>query len=129
MPRFCLFLFVFTLPALAQDRAAINGTVTDPSGAFVAGASVELKSMSTGLHRAAVTDERGLYEITTLPVGSYAITIAKPGFKPVTVNEVDLRYAETRTLDEQLEVGGTADRIEGTEKSLSSATAEKWRGR
>jgi hypothetical protein len=102
----------------AQDRAAINGTVTDPAAALVAGATVELTSTSTGLHRTVLTGERGLYEITTLPVGSYTVRFAKTGFRPVTVDHIDLQYGETRTVDAELKVGETTESIQVT------ATAE-----
>ena len=48
-----LVLGLFSITAFAQDRAAISGTVTDPSGSLVVAAAVELKSDATGLHRAA----------------------------------------------------------------------------
>jgi len=84
----------------------------------VATAAVELKSDATGLRRAATTDERGLYQISALPVGTYTITITKPGFKPATVDRIDLRYGETRTIDARLEVGTNSETVEVT------ATAE-----
>ncbi|HWZ32317.1 MAG TPA: TonB-dependent receptor [Bryobacteraceae bacterium] len=110
--------FLFSVSLFAQDRAAINGTVTDPSGALVNGAQVELKSASTGLHRTAATNEKGLYEITPLPVGTYTVTITKAGFKPTAVNEIDVQFGETRTIDARLEVGSTSETVEVT------ATAE-----
>ena len=118
MQRLLLFLFLGSIVCLAQDRAAINGAVTDASGALVAGATVELKSAATGLQRATVTNDRGLYEITPLPVGNYLLTFTKPGFKATTVRDIEMLYGETRTIDARLEVGGTVDVVEVT------ATAE-----
>jgi hypothetical protein len=66
-----------SLCSYAQDRAAINGAVTDSTTALVANATIELKSANTGLHRAVLTNDGGLYEITALPVGSFTITITK----------------------------------------------------
>src|SRR5437016_1724122 len=113
-----LTLNLVLLSAFAQDRAAINGTVTDASGALVGGANVELKSAETGLRRTALTDEKGLYEITPLPVGSYVLTLSKTGFRATTVNRINLQSGETRTIDARLEVGGTTESVE------VSATAE-----
>lgn len=65
----------------AQDRATLNGTVTDSSGALVEGARVELLSAATGLHRESLTNQHGIYEFPSLPVGSYrkaACTISSP---------------------------------------------------
>src|SRR3989442_15563012 len=99
-------LSLIAFPVFAQDRAAINGTVTDASGALVSGATVELKSAETGLRRATLTDQGGRYQITPLPVGAYALIISKVGFRPTTVNHIDLQYSESRTLDARLDVGG-----------------------
>src|SRR5438132_1374764 len=107
-----LALYLIVLPLLAQDRAAIDGAVTDASGALVAGAKVELVSTETGLRRSGLTNDRGLYEITPLPVGTYALTISKTGFRATTVNHIELQAGETRTIDAKLEVGSTTESIE-----------------
>jgi hypothetical protein len=110
-----LFLFTlafFTRDLSGQDRAAINGTVTDLSGAPVSGAVVEVKSALTGLHRSLSTDEKGLYEIAPLGVGTYSVSITKTGFKPTVVDQVELQYGETRTLDAKLEIGTVTETVE-----------------
>ena len=108
MRRLYLTLFLIAFPVFAQDRAAINGTVTDASGALVMGATVELKSAETGLRRATLTDQGGRYQITPLPVGTYSLTISKPGFRPTTVSHIDLQYSETRTIDARLDTSSVA---------------------
>ena len=125
LASFFLFLSVFA-PVYAQDRAAVNGTVSDPSGAAVPAAMVDLKSAATGLHRTAETNEAGLYEIALLPVGTYSITITKTGFKPATINEIDLQYSETRTIDAKLEVGATTEAVQitATAEALNRTNAE-----
>jgi outer membrane receptor protein involved in Fe transport len=129
MLRFMVWLsFSVSLPifSYAQDRAAINGAITEPATALVANATVELRSTSTGLHRVVLTNDVGLYEITALPVGSYTITIAKTGFKPLTIDQIDLRYGETRTIDTKLEIGGTAETVQvsATAEALDRTNAE-----
>ena len=118
MHRLFAFICLLAVSAYAQDRASINGAVTDPSGALVAGAAVDLRSAATGLRRAAITDQRGIYEITPLPVGRYTLNISKAGFRPTIIDRIDLRYGETRTLDASLAVGTTSETVEVT------ATAE-----
>src|SRR5215510_1686224 len=110
----------------AQDRAAIDGVVRDVSGAVVPGAGVELVSPTTGLHRATVSSQKGLYEITPLPVGSYTLTITAAGFKPTTIRDIDLEYGETRTLDAQLEVGGVSEivTVDATAEAPNRTNAE-----
>ena len=77
----CLFAAsVLTPQLLAQDSAAIAGTVTDPSGAVVAGASITGKNADTGLVRTSVTDNAGRYELFSLPVGLYEVHVKQPGF-------------------------------------------------
>ena len=112
--------------AYGQDRAAIRGTITDPSGALVSGAHVELKSPETGLHRETLTGSAGIYEFDSLPVGSYEVSIAQTGFRPVTVTGIVLRYSEIRTLDAQLTVGAVSDRVEvvAALEGLNLANAE-----
>jgi hypothetical protein len=58
-------------PLAAQDRAAVDGTVTDSSGALVGNAKIELMAPATGLRHEAMTSESGIYEITPRPVGTY----------------------------------------------------------
>ena len=99
---------------MAQDRASINGTVTDPSGALVSDAAVELRSADTGLRRQTVSNQNGIYEFSSLPVGSYTVGIAKPGFKPFTIQKVDVLFGQNRTLDARLEIGATSDAVEVT---------------
>src|SRR5258708_26928418 len=118
MRRLYLPVCLIAFPAFSQDRAAINGTVTDASGALVSTGTIELKSAETGLRRATLTDQGGRYQITPLPVGTYSLTISKAGFRPTTVSHIDLQYSETRTIDARLEVGGATETVE------VSATAE-----
>jgi hypothetical protein len=111
---------------LSQDRAAIRGTVLDPTGAVVPGASIELKSAGTGLRRVTLSDDHGLYQIGALPVGSYALAISKAGFKPVSVDQIDLPYGKTRIIDPKLEVGDTSETVQviAVTEILDRTTAE-----
>jgi hypothetical protein len=59
-----------------------------------------------------VTDEGGRYQITTLPVGSYVLSINKTGFRQTTVSHIELQYGETRTIDARMEVGVTTEAVE-----------------
>lgn len=120
-----VLLFTASL-SYGQDRAAIRGTITDPEDALVAGAQVELKSPATGMHRETLTGGTGIYEFDSLPVGSYQISVKQNGFRPVTVREITLQYAEIRTVDTQLTLGAFSDSIEvvATLEGLNRANAE-----
>src|SRR5215475_14123519 len=100
----CILAVLVGAPLFGEDRAVIHGTITDPTGAVVAGAHVELKSPGTGLTRESNTGGAGIYEFDSLPVGSYRLAIAHQGFRPVTVSEITLQYSEVRTVDAQLVV-------------------------
>ena len=86
-----LCLLAFSAQAMAQiDRATLNGTVTDGSGAVVQNVKIELDSPATGLHRETATDTKGSYQLPALPIGAYKITISKDGFKPAVFEAVEL---------------------------------------
>lgn len=86
----------------------ISGTVTDPNGAVVAGASVKLKDLGTGFTREATTNGEGHYSIQLLPAGRYSVEISGNGFQPFKA-DADINVAQTTVIDPQLSVsGGTA---------------------
>ena len=120
-----VLLAVITISLAAQDRAAVSGTVTDPSGAVVPGAQAEIKS-ATGLHRRTKTGASGIYEFPALPIGTYTITISKEGFSLFTIHDIVLSFGEVRTLDAKLKLGSTADTIEITAstEALNRTSAE-----
>src|ERR1035438_3829472 len=58
----------------------INGTVTDPSGAAISNATVQIGNTDTGFKLSTKTGESGLYRFTVLPLGTYKIAVQAPGF-------------------------------------------------
>ena len=66
-------------------RGGISGTVTDPSGAAVAGAAVKLVSPDTGLTREGITTSTGEFVFQDLPLGKYDVTVTQAGFDTVHV--------------------------------------------
>ena len=68
--------------ALAQvGNGTITGTVTDPAGAVVPGATVEAKNAETGVVFPAVSTNTGAYTIPELPIGNYVVTVKRMGFQ------------------------------------------------
>src|SRR5438105_7842187 len=94
------------------DRAGLNGTVTDTTGALVTNAHVEVVSRETGLTRTAETGPAGVYSITELPIGTYDLKISKAGFRTSDVKGVQLFVGQTRTLNAQLQVGTVSQEVE-----------------
>ncbi|HUP03027.1 MAG TPA: TonB-dependent receptor [Bryobacteraceae bacterium] len=122
-----LLLSVACLPASAQvDHAALSGTVTDPAGAVVQGATVRTVSTETGVSRETVTGASGTYQIPGLPIGTYDVTVSKDSFKPVEIKGVELAVGQPRTIDATLTVGATADTVQVTAEleTLNRTSAE-----
>ena len=109
----CLLLPLATPSLLAQvDRAVLEGTVSDPSGAIIPGASVLSLAVETGIKEEQHTNSKGYYRFPGLAVGRYTVTVSDVGFKTHVVEDVILRVGETRTLDVKLEVGTIAEKID-----------------
>jgi hypothetical protein len=104
----CILLFLICLavnPLTAQvDRATLNGTVTDPSGALVVGAKVEAILTGTEEHREALTNNAGIYRLPGMAVGRYTIAFSHIGFQTVRYEEVELRVGQIVTLDAQMQL-------------------------
>jgi hypothetical protein len=98
---------------LAQiDRAEVEGTVTDSSGAAVSGASVKIVATDTDFSQVRPTNSNGYYRFSGLAVGRYTVTVGNTGFKTKVIDGVRLLVGQTRTLDVRLDVGGIAEQVE-----------------
>ena len=76
-----VLLLVFQLTAFAQTTGSIKGTVTDPNGALLAGASVTSKNNATGIEQTVVTKDDGVFLFTALQPGTYTVIVENRGFK------------------------------------------------
>ncbi len=110
---------------LAQVGAgSLNGTVTDPAGAVVAGATVRVTQDETGVATTAITTDAGTYTLPALPVGPYTVSVEKPGFKQTVRAGVVIATATRSALDLQLEVGQVSESVNVTaEAPLLQATS------
>jgi hypothetical protein len=111
-----LLLAVLTMTTgtvLSQiDRAVLEGTVTDPTGAAIVGASVKTVAVDTGIAQEQRTNSRGYYRFPGLAVGRYTVSITNEGFKTKVIEDVILQVGQTRTLDTRLEVGAIAEKVQ-----------------
>ncbi|PWU07916.1 MAG: hypothetical protein C5B51_08705 [Terriglobia bacterium] len=107
------FVFFFlTVGAFGQsDRGTITGTVSDPAGAVVANAGIEVKNSETGLVYQTTTTETGNYTLAQVPAGQYEMTVTAPGFKKYIRENIALSVAQVVRLDVALEVGATTESI------------------
>jgi hypothetical protein len=85
--------------------ATVVGTLTDTSGARVAGATVSLKDVATGIEHSTTTDANGEYVIPDLKAAHYSVTFTMTGFRPFIMSDVELLVAQRATLDGTLQVG------------------------
>jgi hypothetical protein len=94
------------------DRASLNGTVTDSTGAAIADATVTVESVSTGTRRESRTSALGAYQIPGVFVGVYKVSVSKSGFNTIRFDNVVLGVGQSRTLDAQLPVGVVATAVD-----------------
>src|SRR6516225_2689493 len=110
-----VFLSVF---ALAQsDRGTITGTVTDPAGAVVASAPIQARNVDTGVVYQGETSTTGNYTIPQLPVGTYEVSVAVPGFKKFVRTGLQIQATATVRVDMALEVGAATESVTITESA------------
>ena len=112
-----LALFVFTcIAVLAQvtTTTRLDGTVTDPQGALVPGAKVEVVQTATGQTFHVTTDDKGYWALPALATGLYKVTVTHEGFKSVTNENVTLDAGVPASVKTTLAVGSTTETVEVT---------------
>jgi len=110
---YLLLALIFAASAAAQSfRGSIQGQITDPTGASIAGAQVKVSSPGTGLSRTVITNDLGSYVASELPLGSYSITVAKEGFRTITLNNIPVSVGSASRADAQLTTGAIEERVE-----------------
>ncbi|WP_260736495.1 TonB-dependent receptor [Tunturiibacter lichenicola] len=96
---------------VAQQSSAIDGAVTDPSGAAIQNATVTLTNTGQGTHISAVTNTDGEYSIPGLEAGTYNLEIAAQGFQKFAATGIIVRVARKERVDAQLAIGATASEV------------------
>ncbi len=109
----CLILMlVFASPdAWAQFRNALEGNVTDASGALIPDAQIVLVNIETGISQTSKTNSVGYYRFPTLPPGKYKITASASGFKAVTRENVTVGGDQVVTVPLELSVGEITEQV------------------
>lgn len=99
---------LFTASALGQAQVAtadLSGTVTDPNGAVVAGATVTARNSATGISRTVTSNASGEYQLIGLPPGEYEISAEATNFKRTIISPVKLTVGQSAELTIKLEIG------------------------
>ncbi len=108
-----MFVLLAAVSLSAQTfRGTILGTATDPSGAVVAGATVTVKNVATGLERTTETSADGSYSLPELPIGTYTVTVTLTGFQTFAANNVTVDVASERRVDAKMRPGQVSSRVE-----------------
>lgn len=109
-----LLLLCGTAQIYAQAVGSIRGTISDPSGAVVPGASVAATESDTGLSRTETTNQDGIFVFPDLPIGTYALEIRKDGFETQKRQGTVLLTGQTLDIQIALAVGSSTQSVEVT---------------
>lgn len=107
-----ILLLVLISSALAQETTGgIQGTVKDPQGAVIPGATVEVTSTTLIGKKTATTDSGGFFHFEQLPPGTYGISVNAPGFAPQAQGNLELRVGALPTVTITMQVGGITQEV------------------
>src|SRR5690348_15113238 len=115
----CFLVLSTGAAAQVQSTSGISGLVTDPSGALVVGASVTATNEDTAEARKSVTNSAGFYSFTSIPPGTYTVTVESSGFSTVVVSHRAVLAAQPAIVDVSLQLGQQSERVD-----VSAAGAE-----
>jgi hypothetical protein len=110
--RFAGLILCSLLTWAQVPTAELTGTVTDPTGAVVAGAQVVITNTATNAQRSTLTNAAGVYIAPALQPGTYSVRITQAGFRAAHRSDIILQVSQTARLDVQLEVGNVTETVE-----------------
>jgi hypothetical protein len=100
------------------------GTVTDPTGAVIPNAAIELENVDTGLKRSTTTDAAGGYSFPQLAPGAYRVTAKASGFRTTTIADVRVLVNNPATVNIRLEVGQITETVAVTAEAVQVNTTD-----
>jgi hypothetical protein len=110
--------------AMAQSGAgSIQGTITDSSGAVIAGASIHVVQVGTNASFDTKSNQVGFYQVPSLFTGTYTVTITSPGFK-TAVTTVDLLVDQSRVVNSSLTAGAVTQQVEVAASAVQLTTTD-----
>jgi Carboxypeptidase regulatory-like domain len=115
-----------TTVAAQTDRATLEGTVFDASGAVVAGAKIEIVAVATDQRQERQSTSVGAFRFSGIAIGDYKVTVSHAGFQTIEFTDIVVQVGETRTVDVHLVVGATETRVEvrATSTDIERTSAE-----
>ncbi len=120
-----VFIALTSLTAFGQVTSSLSGTVTDPNGAVVAGATVTVRNVASGVEFKTVASSQGIYNVPSLGAGTYTVIVAASGFKSITAEGVEIDAGAPATVNVTLEVGQANETVvvQGGAEIVQSQTA------
>jgi Carboxypeptidase regulatory-like domain/TonB dependent receptor len=108
-----LWIAALAVPGYSQTfRGAINGSVTDPSGAVIEGATVKATELATNIDHATISSSDGQFSFQDLPLGFYKVTVSATGFPDNTVDRVEVVAGTIYTLTVKLRLAQNVTTVE-----------------
>src|SRR2546422_1810198 len=126
-----LFAFLLALSTFAWTQTAttsLRGTVTDPKGAVLQGATVTLNDAATGFSRTTKTGSDGVYQFLQVPPATYTLTVVATGFGTLKRDNVTLQVSLPATVDISMEVKGRSEVVEVTGEATLVNTTDATQG-
>jgi hypothetical protein len=121
--RWAWFALLFIWIASAQsERGTISGTVTDATGALVAGAKVTVTNTATGVAITQTSNASGDFVVPSIPAGTYTVRVEREGFRPSVISGLTLNAAQSARADVKLEVGTATTQVEVQAAAVQLAT-------
>src|SRR5271170_485628 len=120
---FLASVFILVSSSFAQQTlGTLNGTVTDPSGASVPGATVTVTNAGINLTRTATTQDSGFYQIFNLPIGTYKVSVTRDGFDTTDLPAIDVQEARATTVNVSLKIGQVSTAVTVTATPMLNST-------
>src|SRR5713226_3092833 len=123
-----LLVLLAALPGYAQvdyATATLKGTVVDPQGAAVAGATVTVTNLSMGISKAVTTSGDGSYRVLALTPGIYRIAVDAQGFSKEVAGRIELTVGQSLVYDAHLKVGAASETVEVSADSVPLIQTEQ----
>ena len=94
-----------------ETRAIMSGTVTDPQGAAVPAAKLEIRNLATNVVTIAQTNGSGIYTAPPINAGRYSVSVTAPGFKVAVEADLELRSSDRKAVDFKLQLGTASETV------------------
>lgn len=121
---FLMLLLLATIPAHAQYRTSIQGTVTDPTGAIIPGATLTLTDNGTNEARQTTSDDAGIYNFDALPPDVFTLVVERQGFEKKILNDLKLIPEQANAINIQMAIGVQTQTVTVSAETTSAIDRE-----